>query len=376
MNRIDVLAKNLINAKNKKLENNKLMSSMTDEFESPSPSPVSSTSSYVKSEPKAPSSPGSLSSSSSTSSTVSNQSATSQIAAAMQALLTQPNATHLAAALQLKDSLAANLLQQIHAQNSPKSTRKPTPKRSKQDEELNKVNEEDEYEYDLEDNQNSLIDEENYDDEDDEEMEARERNNSTGSPTRSSSSQDQSRSISPSTVYNETTGGSPSYTMGQSGMDSLLAAGLGFTPNNSLLTSAAAAAATPGTQSTDINNLLNINDPSAAAALISTAALPTQANSVASLIASTRKRRTDRDAAAERVKKIKPVPDDKKDDAYWERRRKNNEAAKRSRDLRRMKEDEIAVRASFLEQENLKLKAQVTILKAELSKLHFMLYNR
>ncbi|CAF1045643.1 unnamed protein product [Brachionus calyciflorus] len=352
------------------------MSSMTDEFESPSPSPVSSTSSYVKSEPKAPSSPGSLSSSSSTSSTVSNQSATSQIAAAMQALLTQPNATHLAAALQLKDSLAANLLQQIHAQNSPKSTRKPTPKRSKQDEELNKVNEEDEYEYDLEDNQNSLIDEENYDDEDDEEMEARERNNSTGSPTRSSSSQDQSRSISPSTVYNETTGGSPSYTMGQSGMDSLLAAGLGFTPNNSLLTSAAAAAATPGTQSTDINNLLNINDPSAAAALISTAALPTQANSVASLIASTRKRRTDRDAAAERVKKIKPVPDDKKDDAYWERRRKNNEAAKRSRDLRRMKEDEIAVRASFLEQENLKLKAQVTILKAELSKLHFMLYNR
>jgi bZIP factor len=79
---------------------------------------------------------------------------------------------------------------------------------------------------------------------------------------------------------------------------------------------------------------------------------------------------------SERIKKIKPVPADKKDDAYWERRRKNNEAAKRSRDLRRQKEDEIAVRASFLEQENLKLKAQVTILKAELSKLHFMLYNR
>ncbi len=75
-------------------------------------------------------------------------------------------------------------------------------------------------------------------------------------------------------------------------------------------------------------------------------------------------------------KKIKPVPADKKDDAYWERRRKNNEAAKRSRDLRRQKEDEIAVKATVLEQENLKLKAQVTILKAELSKLHFMLYNR
>jgi hypothetical protein len=76
------------------------------------------------------------------------------------------------------------------------------------------------------------------------------------------------------------------------------------------------------------------------------------------------------------AKKIKPVPADKKDDAYWERRRKNNEAAKRSRDLRRQKEDEIAVKATVLEQENLKLKAQVTILKAELSKLHFMLYNR
>jgi bZIP factor len=94
------------------------------------------------------------------------------------------------------------------------------------------------------------------------------------------------------------------------------------------------------------------------------------------LIASTRKRRTDRESLAERVKKIKPVPDEKKDDAYWERRRKNNEAAKRSRDLRRQKEDEIALRATFLEQENLKLKAQVTILKTELSKLHYMLYNR
>jgi bZIP factor len=33
-----------------------------------------------------------------------------------------------------------------------------------------------------------------------------------------------------------------------------------------------------------------------------------------------------------------------KDDAYWERRRKNNEAAKRSRDARRVKEDEITIR--------------------------------
>ena len=58
-----------------------------------------------------------------------------------------------------------------------------------------------------------------------------------------------------------------------------------------------------------------------------------------------------------------------------ERRRKNNEAAKRSRDTRRLKEAEIAVRAAMLEEENLKLKAQVAVLKNETSKLHVMLYQ-
>ncbi|XP_013390430.1 protein giant [Lingula anatina] len=68
--------------------------------------------------------------------------------------------------------------------------------------------------------------------------------------------------------------------------------------------------------------------------------------------------------------------EEKKDEAYWERRRKNNEAAKRSRDARRAKEEEIAMRAAFLEQENLKLRAQVAILKNETAKLHYMLYSR
>ena len=75
-------------------------------------------------------------------------------------------------------------------------------------------------------------------------------------------------------------------------------------------------------------------------------------------------------------KKLKQVPEEKKDDSYWERRRKNNEAAKRSRDSRRQKEEEIAMRAAFLEQENLKLRAQVALLKTETSRLHYMLYNR
>ncbi|KAL6267083.1 hypothetical protein P5V15_000162 [Pogonomyrmex californicus] len=47
---------------------------------------------------------------------------------------------------------------------------------------------------------------------------------------------------------------------------------------------------------------------------------------------------------------------DEKDAAYWERRKKNNEAAKRSRDARKLKEDELAIRAAFLEQENRELK--------------------
>ncbi|XP_066987730.1 uncharacterized protein [Macrobrachium rosenbergii] len=64
-----------------------------------------------------------------------------------------------------------------------------------------------------------------------------------------------------------------------------------------------------------------------------------------------------------------------KDDAYWERRRKNNEAAKRSRDARRAKEDEIAIRAAFLEQENIKLRIELSSLKSETTKLRCLLYN-
>jgi hepatic leukemia factor len=45
------------------------------------------------------------------------------------------------------------------------------------------------------------------------------------------------------------------------------------------------------------------------------------------------------------------VPDEKKDNKYWARRRKNNLAAKRSRDARRAKENEIIVRAGQLDSE-------------------------
>ena len=69
------------------------------------------------------------------------------------------------------------------------------------------------------------------------------------------------------------------------------------------------------------------------------------------------------------------VPDGMKDNAYFEKRKKNNESAKRSRDARRMKEEQIAMRVVYLEQENLQLRTEVSLLKSEIEKLRCMLYN-
>ena len=59
------------------------------------------------------------------------------------------------------------------------------------------------------------------------------------------------------------------------------------------------------------------------------------------------------------------VAEDLKDDKYWARRKKNNVAAKRSRDARRIKENQIAMRAAFLERENDKLKEELDKMKNE-----------
>lgn len=69
------------------------------------------------------------------------------------------------------------------------------------------------------------------------------------------------------------------------------------------------------------------------------------------------------------------IPDLQKDDLYWEKRKKNNISAKRSREARRMKEEQIAVRVVYLEQENLQLRTEVSLLKTEIEKLRCMLYN-
>jgi len=62
------------------------------------------------------------------------------------------------------------------------------------------------------------------------------------------------------------------------------------------------------------------------------------------------------------------VPPDDKDVKYWNRRRKNNVAAKRSREARRIKENQIALRASYLEQENVSLKTEIQDLRNELER--------
>ncbi|XP_034426344.1 HLF transcription factor, PAR bZIP family member b isoform X2 [Hippoglossus hippoglossus] len=70
------------------------------------------------------------------------------------------------------------------------------------------------------------------------------------------------------------------------------------------------------------------------------------------------------------IKKARKVfmPEDLKDDKYWASRRKNNFAAKRSRDARRLKENQIAIRAGFLEKENSALRWEVADLRKELGR--------
>jgi len=63
------------------------------------------------------------------------------------------------------------------------------------------------------------------------------------------------------------------------------------------------------------------------------------------------------------------VQPEKKDDKYWEKRNKNNVAARRSREARRLKENQISLRTAFLEQQNRALLATVKEAKEKHDKL-------
>lgn len=77
-----------------------------------------------------------------------------------------------------------------------------------------------------------------------------------------------------------------------------------------------------------------------------------------------------------RTNNPKPISEQQKDGKYFERRKRNNVAAKKSRDARKQREDEIAIRASFLEKENSILKAQLQTLKDEAQQLRILLTQK
>ena len=56
-----------------------------------------------------------------------------------------------------------------------------------------------------------------------------------------------------------------------------------------------------------------------------------------------------------RKRKMVPVPEENKDDKYWQKRLKNREATRMSREAKRLKENQISMRAAHLERENKRL---------------------
>jgi len=56
----------------------------------------------------------------------------------------------------------------------------------------------------------------------------------------------------------------------------------------------------------------------------------------------------------------KAVPAENKDGKYWENRQKNREATRRSREAKRLKENQIMMRAAFLEKQNKGLKQELS----------------
>lgn len=63
------------------------------------------------------------------------------------------------------------------------------------------------------------------------------------------------------------------------------------------------------------------------------------------------------------------VHDEEKDNKYWEKREKNNNAARRSREARRLKENQIALRVAHLERENGGLKQVLGSAQFDVTKL-------
>ncbi|XP_056289016.1 nuclear factor interleukin-3-regulated protein [Pseudoliparis swirei] len=70
------------------------------------------------------------------------------------------------------------------------------------------------------------------------------------------------------------------------------------------------------------------------------------------------------------------IPTERKDELYWDRRRKNNEAAKRSREKRRVNDVVLESRLAVLGQENAALKAELLALKLKFGPASSAAYAR
>jgi hypothetical protein len=69
-------------------------------------------------------------------------------------------------------------------------------------------------------------------------------------------------------------------------------------------------------------------------------------------------------------KRSRTIPAEEKDAVYYEKRARNNESAKRSRDIRRIKEEQIQERVNFLEHENSRLLMENQAILYQISQLH------
>ncbi|XP_024909947.1 uncharacterized protein LOC112486771 [Cynoglossus semilaevis] len=69
-------------------------------------------------------------------------------------------------------------------------------------------------------------------------------------------------------------------------------------------------------------------------------------------------------------RKRKFIPEENKDATYWEKRRKNNEAAKRSREKRRMSDYVLETHFMALKEENARLMAELTFFRLHFGQLH------
>ena len=76
-----------------------------------------------------------------------------------------------------------------------------------------------------------------------------------------------------------------------------------------------------------------------------------------------------------RKRKKNAVPEEMKDERYWDKRTKNKMATRRSREARRLKENQIALRAAFLEKENAVMKKVCFLSYHFLGAVHKLRYS-